>query len=124
MSLNDTLTRETIKETVEKFFSEHNEKELLVSIFLDKEFKKTICNFHMNPEYLQIDEDSTKSELIIADYTTSKSLIPDEVTISYEEVVNCEVTIQTGETEDDILADVLEVTFRNGIILEFGFLYI
>ena len=51
-------------------------------------------------------------------------MIPDDVTIRYEEVVNCESTVRTGETKDDILADVLEIAFKNGTVLELGFLCI
>ena len=53
-----------------------------------------------------------------------KAVIPDDVTVRYEEVVNCESTVRTGETEDDILADVLEIGFKNGTVLELGFLKI
>lgn len=42
----------------------------------------------------------------------------------YEEVVKCEPTVRTGETEDDILADVLEIEFKNGTVVELGFLKI
>lgn len=68
-------------------------------------------------------ESSTKTELIIRNYA-SVSSIPDDVTIRYEEVTRCESTVKTGETEDDILADVLEVAFKNGTVLELGFLKI
>ena len=51
-------------------------------------------------------------------------MIPDDVTIRYEEVVNCESTVRTGETKDDIVADVLEIEFENGAVLELGFLKI
>ena len=67
---------------------------------------------------------STKSQLTISDFTTPKSLIPDDVTIRYEEVTRCEATVRTGETEDDILADVLEIEFKNGTVVELGFLKI
>ena len=70
-------------------------------------------------------ENSTKTELVISNYASPLvSLVPDDVTIRYEEVTKCEVTVKTGETEDDILADVLEITFTNGTILELGFLKI
>ena len=46
------------------------------------------------------------------------------MTIRYEEVIRCEVTVKTGETKDDLLADVLEITFKNGTVLELGFLCI
>lgn len=118
------ITREKIIETVEDFFSKHDEKELSVSVFLDTEGKKPICNFHIDSEYREIVEDSTKSQLIISDFTTPKSLIPDDVTIRYEEVAKCNPTVRTGETEDDIVADVLEIMFKNGTVLELGFLYI
>lgn len=118
------LTRETIKQTVEDFFSEHDQKELQVTIYLDSSGRKRICNFHIDTPECEVLEDSTKTELIISDYTTPKSLIPDDVTICYEEVKKCEPTVRTGETKDDILADVLEITFKNGTVLELGFLYI
>ena len=58
-------------------------------------------------------EDSTKTELIISNYASPLvSLIPDDMTIRYEEVIRCEATVKTGETEDDILADVLEIGFK------------
>ncbi len=121
----NTLTREKIKQTVEDFFGEHEEKELIVTVSLDSSNKKAICNFHITSEIYEIVEDSTKTELIISNYASPLiSLIPDDVTIRYEEVVNCESTVRTGETKDDILADVLEITFTNGTILELGFLYI
>ena len=70
-------------------------------------------------------EDSTKTELIISNYASPLvSLIPDDVTIRYEEVTRCEATVRTGETEDDVLADVLEIGFRNGTVVELGFLKI
>lgn len=118
------ITREKIMGTVEDFFAKHDEKELCVSVFLDIEGKKPICNFHIDSEYREIVEDSTKSQLIISDFTTPKSLIPDDVTIRYEEVAKCNPTVRTGETEDDIVADVLEIMFKNGTVLELGFLYI
>ena len=70
-------------------------------------------------------EDSTKTELIISNYTSPLvSLIPDDVTIRYEEVTRCEPTVRTGETKDDIMAHVLEIAFKNGTVLELGFLCI
>jgi len=86
--------------------------------------RKPVCNFHIDTPELEIIEDSTKAQLVISDFTTPKSLIPDDVTVRYEEVVNCESTVRTGETEDDILADVLEIGFKNGTVLELGFLKI
>lgn len=119
------LTREKIKKTVEDFFGEHEEKELIVTVSLDSSNRKTICNFHIASEIYEIVENSTKTELIISNYASPLvSLIPDDVTIRYEEVARCEVTVRTGETEDDILADVLEVAFKNGTVVELGFLKI
>ena len=125
MKNNEGLTREAIKQTVEGFFSDHEGKELTVTISLDSSNRKTICNFHIDAQEREIVEDSTKTELIISNYATSLlSLIPDDVTIQYEEVIRCESTIRTGETKDDILADVLEISFKNGTVLELGFLCI
>ncbi len=121
---NNTLTREKIKQTVEDFLSDHDEKELNVAIYLDSNGRKPICNFHIDTPELETIEDSTKAQLVISDFTTPKSLIPDDVTIRYEEVTRCETTVRTGETEDDILADVLEIEFKNGTVLELGFLKI
>lgn len=118
------LSKETIKQTVEDFLSKHDEKELNVAIYLDSSGRKPICNFHIDTPELETIEDSTKAQLVISDFTTPKSLIPDDVTIRYEEVTRCEPTVRTGETEDDILADVLEVAFKNGTVVEFGFLKI
>ena len=117
------LTREKIKQTVEDFFAEHEEKELIVTVSLDSSNRKAICNFHIASEIYEIVENSTKTELIISNYA-SVSSIPDDVTIRYEEVTRCEPTVRTGETEDDILADVLEVAFKNGTVVELGFLKI
>lgn len=119
-----TPTRETIKQTVENFLSEHDEKELNVTIYLASSGGKSICNFHIDTPELEAIEDSTKTELIISNYAISSSLIPDDVTIRYEEVIRCESTVRTGETKEDILADVLEIAFRNGTVLELGFLKI
>ncbi len=117
------LTRETIKQTVEDFFAEHEEKELTVTILLDSSHKKPMCNFHIDAQEREIVEDSTKTELIISNFEGSLfSLVPDDVIITYDEVVKCEVTVVKGETEEDILADVLEVAFMNGTVLELGFL--
>ena len=122
---NEGLTREVIKQAVEDFFAEHEGKELTVTISLDSSNRKTICNFHIDAQEREIVEDSTKTELIISNYATSLlSLIPNDVTIRYEEVIRCESTVRTGETKDDILADVLEIAFKNGTVLELGFLYI
>ena len=121
----NTLTREKIKRTVEDFFGEHEEKELIVTVSLDSSNRKAICNFHIASEIYEIVENSTKTELIISNYASPLvSLIPDDVTIRYEEVIRCEVTVKTGETKDDLLADVLEITFKNGTVLELGFLCI
>lgn len=110
---------------MEDFFAEHEEKELVVTISLDSSNRKAICNFHIASEIYEIVEDSTKAELIISNYASPLvSLIPDDVTIRYEEVVKCESTVRTGETEDDILADVLEIEFVNGTVMELGFLCI
>lgn len=116
--------RETIKQTVENFLLEHDEKELNVEIYPDSSGRKSICNFHIDTPELEIIEDSTMAQLVISDFTTPKSLIPNDVTIRYEEVTRCEPTVRTGETEDDILADVLEIGFKNGTVLELGFLKI
>ena len=125
MKNNEGLTRETIKQTVEDFFEEHEEKELVVTVSLDSSNRKAICNFHIVSEIYEIVENSTKTELIISNYASPLvSLVPDDVTIRYEEVTKCEVTVKTGETEDDILADVLEIGFKNGTVLELGFLKI
>lgn len=123
--MKNELTRETIKQTVEDFFGEHEEKELIVTVSLDLDNRKTICNFRIASEIYEIVENSTKTELIISNYASPLvSLIPDDVTIRYEEVVRCEATVKTGETKDDILADVLEVAFKNGTVVELGFLCI
>lgn len=122
---NKTITRETIKQTVEDFFAEHEEKELVVTIYLNSDRKKSICNFHIDSQEREITEDSTKTELIISNYASSLvSLVPDDVTIRYEEVRRCETDVATGETEDDILADILKITYINGTLLELGFLYV
>lgn len=121
----NTLTRETIKQIVEDFFGEHEEKELVVTVSLDSSNRKVICNFHIASEIYEIVEDSAKTELIISNYASPLvSLVPDDVTIRYEEVTRCEATVRTGETEDDILADVLEIGFINGTVVELGFLKI
>lgn len=124
MMNNERPTREKIKQKVEEFFSEHDQKELNITIYLDSDGRKSICNFHIDTPECEIIEDSTKSQLVISDFTTPKSLIPDDVTIRYEEVIRCETIVSTGETKDDILADVLEIEFKNGTVLELGFLYI
>lgn len=122
---NKTITRETIKQTVEDFFAEHEEKELTVTVSLDSNNRKAICNFHIDSQEREITEDSTKTELIISNYASSLvSLVPDDVTIRYEEVIRCDPNVRTGETKDDILADILEVAFKNGTIVELGFLKI
>jgi hypothetical protein len=119
------LTRETIKQTVEDFFIEHEEKELVVTVSLDSNNKKAICNFHIDAQEREVTEDLTKTELIISNYASPlASLIPDDVTIRYEEVTKCEAIVKTGETKDDIVAHVLEVAFKNGTVLELGFLCI
>lgn len=119
------LSKEKIKQTVEDFFGEHEEKELVVTVSLDSSNRKAICNFHIASEIYEIVEDSTKAELIISNYASPLvSLVPDDVTIRYEEVTRCEATVRTGETEDDILADVLEIAFKNGTVVELGFLKI
>lgn len=124
-SRKQILTRETIKQTVEDFFGEHEEEELTVTILLDSSNRKAICNFHIESQEREITEDSTKTELIISNYASPLvSLVPDDVTIRYEEVARCEVAVRTGETKDDILADVLEIAFKNGTVLELGFLCI
>ena len=123
--MKNEIARETIKQTVEDFFGEHEEKELIVTVSLDLDNRKTICNFHIASEIYEIVEDSTKTELIISNYASPLvSLIPDDVTIRYEEVVRCEAIVKTGETKDDILADILEVAFKNGTVVELGFLKI
>ena len=123
--MKNELTRETIKQTVEDFFGEHEEKELIVTVSLDLDNRKTICNFHIASEIYEIVEDSTKTELIISNYASPLvSLVPDDVTIRYEEVTRCEPTVRTGETKDDIMAHVLEIAFKNGTVLELGFLCI
>lgn len=118
------LSRELIEQTVEGFLAEHDEKELNVAIYLDSSGRKPVCNFHIDTLELETIENSTKKQLVISDFTTPKSLIPDDVTIRYEEVTRCESTVRTGETEDDILADVLEIEFKNSTLLELGFLKI
>ena len=122
---NETITRETIKHIVEDFFGEHEEKELVVTVSLDSSNRKAICNFHIASEIYEIVENSTKTELIISNYASPLvSLVPDDVTIRYEEVTRCETTVRTGEAKDDILADVLEIAFKNGTVMELGFLRI
>ena len=119
------LTREKIKQTLVYFFGEHEEKELVVTVSLDSSNRKAICNFHIASEIYEIVENSTKTELIISNYASPLvSLVPDDVTIRYEEVTRCETTVRTGEAKDDILADVLEIEFKNGTVMELGFLRI
>lgn len=118
------LTSETIKQTVEDFFAEHDQKELNVTIYLNSGRRKSICNFHIDTPECEIIEDSTKAGLIISNFATPKSLIPNDVTIRYEEVIRCDPNVRTGETKDDILADVLEIEFKNSTLLELGFLYV
>ena len=119
------LSKEKIKQTVEDFFGEHEEKELIVTVSLDSSNRKAICNFHIASEIYEVVENSTKTELIISNYASPLvSLVPDDVTIRYEEVTRCETTVRTGEAKDDILADVLEIGFKNGTVLELGFLKI
>lgn len=125
MKDNKKLTRETIKRMVKDFFTENEKKELTVTILWDSSNKKAVCNFHIDAQEREIVEDSTKTELIISNYASSLlSLIPDDVTIRYEEVTRCETAVRTGETKDDIMAHVLEVAFKNGTVLELGFLCI
>ena len=124
MMNNDAITRETIKKMVEDFLTEHEQNELNISIYLDSSGRNPVCNLHIDTPECEMIEDSTKAELIISDFTTPKSLIPDDVTIRYEEVISCEPTVRTGETKDDIVVHVLEVEFKNGTVLELGFLYI
>ena len=120
MKNNEGLTRETIKQTVEDFFEEHEEKELVVTVSLDSSNRKAICNFHIVSEIYEIVENSTKTELIISNYASPLvSLVPDDVTIRYEEVTKCEVTAKTGETENDILADVLDLRMAQFWNLDF-----
>ena len=124
-SRKQILTRETIKQTVEDFFAEHEEKELTVTVSLDSSNRKAICNFHIDSQEREIIEDSTKTELIISNYASPLvSLVPDDVTIRYEEITRCEAAVKTGETKDDIVAHVLEIAFRNGTVMELGFLCI
>lgn len=119
------MTREEIKQTVEDFFGGHEEKELVVTVSLDSSNRKAICNFHIASEIYEIVENSTKTELIISNYASPLvSLIPDDVTIRYEEVRKCESTVRTGESKDDVLVDVLEIEFKNGIVLELRYLCI
>lgn len=124
MMNNKKLIREEIKKSVEDFLKEHEQKELNITIYLDSSERKPICNFHIDTSELETIEDSTKAQLVISDFATPKSLIPDDVTIRYEEVIRCETTVRTGEAKDDILADVLEIEFENGTVLELRFLYI
>lgn len=124
MMNNKKLIREEIKKSVEDFLKEHEQKELNITIYLDSSERKPICNFHIDTSELETIEDSTKAQLVISDFATPKSLIPDDVTIRYEEVIRCETTVRTGEAKDDILADVLEIAFKNGTVLELGFLCI
>ena len=123
--MKNELTRETIKQTVDDFFGEHEEKELTVTVSLDSNNRKAICNFHIASELFELVDDSTKTVLFISIYASPLvSLIPNDVTIRYEEVTRCETTARTGETKDDILADVLEIAFRKGTVMELGFLCI
>ena len=68
--MKNELTRETIKQTVDDFFGEHEEKELTVTVSLDSNNRKAICNFHIASEIYEIVEDSTKTELIISNYAS------------------------------------------------------
>ncbi len=123
--MKNELTRETIKQTVEDFFGEHEERELIVTVSLDSNNRKAICNFHIDSEIYEIVEDSAKTELIISNYASPLlSLIPNDVTIRYEEVTRCESTVRTGEVKDNIVAHVLEIAFKNGTVIELGFLCI
>ena len=44
---NEAITRETIKQMVEDFLTEHDQNELNVTVYLDSSGKKPICNFHI-----------------------------------------------------------------------------
>lgn len=118
---------ENVKQIIVNFFASHDngEKELYVSIFLDARRKTSICNLHIDSGYREIIEDDTKAIFVISNYADQMLTIPDDVTIRYDEVTRCEATVRTGETKDDIVADVLEITFKNGTVLELGvFVYL
>lgn len=121
--LSKALTREEIKESVENFFESHKEKKLCVDVYLDTKDKKPIFNFYIDLKQCEIMENSSQTELIISNYAEIQTL-PIMVNILYEEVINCETTVKTGEAEEKILADALVITFKNGTVLKLGFLNI
>lgn len=118
------VTRNEVKQQIEDFLAKYPDKELLVTVALDGENWKPICNMHIDSDKIGIVEDDTKLSLTISNYEMPSSLVPDEVIIRYGEITKCKETVRTGETEDDILANVLEITYWNGTIIELGFLAI
>lgn len=117
-------TRDEIKQQIEDFLAKYPDKELLVTVALDGENLKPICNMHIDSDKIGIVEDDAKLSLTISNYEMPSSLVPDEVIIRYGEITEYKETVRTGETEDDILANVLEITYWNGTIIELGFLAI
>lgn len=124
--LSLSLTKGAIKEKVESFIEQHNEKELLVTVSLISKGKgkNPICNFYIDSESREVIESCDKECLTINISSLPKALNSDDVVIPYEEVMICEELEKVGETSNDVVAKVLEIVFKNGTVMELGFLNI
>ena len=114
-----------VKEALSTFISEHPDKDMLVTVAVNDENvakRHPFCNFRIGSEGRAISEDGTN--LIVSSYEIASTLDDKSVIIPCSDIQDYRIVKRTGETENDIVADVMEIEFWNATIMELGFLNI
>ena len=118
------MTREKLKPMIENFMEDkdRDERELMISVRVNG---NSVADFHISEDGRCVDEDSTQAELMISNVMADNiGLAPDILHIRYEAVKDCVMGIHLEESENDVIADIMILTYENGVEVELGFLTI
>lgn len=111
------MDRIELKQAIEEFMTDKGREydELFVSVKVNGH---VITDFHISEDGRCIDENSSKTELVINNiYSDTMGLAPDMVHIVYENVKSYVVGTHPRE-----IADIMTLVYENGTELELGFL--
>lgn len=116
MKEDQKIMDKKLHDSVSKFLEDNEGKDMTVYINPKSGSKISIVRFQISGKYreLVLEDDS----LNICEYG-QPMLIPDMVSIPYDEVVSC--TKRPVLPGDDYPADVMEILLKSGIVIELGF---
>lgn len=117
---NVKISKEYIHETITSFIDKYEDKELIVAVMLNNKERTNIAEFRIASAFRDIYEVSNGTELVIAEFD-QPMLLPGNVTIPYADVRDVIHEVRTGENDDDVIAEMVRISFANGIVLELGF---